>query len=102
MARPIFVFRQFALKLIPAVATWARLSTISPSFMQPKMYRDQGKYEEAEALFKRALTIREQTLGTGHPAVARTFNNMAILYKARGEIGSALPAKIAHSRAHRR
>jgi tetratricopeptide (TPR) repeat protein len=24
------------------------------------VYRDQGKYDEAEALFKRALTIREQ------------------------------------------
>jgi CHAT domain-containing protein len=54
------------------------------------VYRDQGKYGEAEALFTRALTIREQALGTSHPDVARTLNNMAILYEARGESGSAL------------
>src|SRR5262249_46741678 len=38
----------------------------------------------------RALAIREQALGTGHPVVAQTLNNMAILYEARGESGSAL------------
>jgi hypothetical protein len=40
------------------------------------------------------VTIREQALGTGDPNVARTLNNMAILYEGRGESGSAL----AHSR----
>ena len=54
------------------------------------MYRDQGKYEEAEALFNRALTIMQQDLGTSHPDVARTLINMAILYEGRGESGSSL------------
>ena len=30
------------------------------------VFRDQGKYREAEALFKRALAIREQALGANH------------------------------------
>jgi tetratricopeptide (TPR) repeat protein len=50
----------------------------------------EGKYSEAEGLYKRALTIREQALGTSHPDVARTLDNMAILYESRGESGSAL------------
>ena len=54
------------------------------------MYRRQGKYSEAEGLYKRALAINEQTLGTSHPNVAWTLNNMAVLYEGRGESGSAL------------
>jgi tetratricopeptide (TPR) repeat protein len=50
----------------------------------------EGKYSEAEGLYKRALAIREQALGTSHPDVARTLDNMAILYESRGESGSAL------------
>src|SRR5262249_6356473 len=54
------------------------------------VYRRQGKYSEAEGLYKRALAINEQTLGTSHPNVAWTLNNMAVLYEGRGESGSAL------------
>ena len=54
------------------------------------VYRDQGKYGEAEGLYKRALVIREKALGASHPEVAWGLNNMAILYEARGESGSAL------------
>src|SRR5262245_12573769 len=51
------------------------------------VFRAQGKYGEAEGLFKRALVIREQALGASHPGVAQTLNNMAILYEGRGESG---------------
>src|SRR5262249_53289477 len=54
------------------------------------VYRRQGKYSEAEGLYKRALAINEQALGTSHPNVAWTLNNMAVLYEGRGESGSAL------------
>jgi tetratricopeptide (TPR) repeat protein len=54
------------------------------------VYRDQGKYGEAEGLHKRALVIRETALGANHPDVAWTLTNLAILYEARGESGSAL------------
>ena len=52
--------------------------------------RAQGKYSEAEGLYKRALAIGEKALSASHPDVARGLNNMAILYEARGESGSAL------------
>jgi hypothetical protein len=38
----------------------------------------QGKYSEAEALFNRALTIKEQVLGESYPAVGDSLSNCKI------------------------
>ncbi len=38
----------------------------------------QGKYEEAEPLFRRALQIRKKALGEEHPAVASSLNSLAV------------------------
>ena len=40
---------------------------------------NQGKYDDAEPLYKRALTIREEVLGPRHPDVAPSLNNLATL-----------------------
>ena len=40
---------------------------------------NQGKYDDAEPLYKRALTINEETLGPRHPDVAQSLNNIATL-----------------------
>jgi CHAT domain-containing protein len=50
----------------------------------------QGRNEEAEALYKRALTIREAALGPGHPDVAATLNNLAHVYSLEGRYADAL------------
>lgn len=42
----------------------------------------QGKYEEAERLFRRSLTITEATLGEGHPHFPAGLNNLAGLLAA--------------------
>lgn len=42
----------------------------------------QGKYEEAERLFRRALTITEATLGESHPHFPAGLNNLAGLLAA--------------------
>lgn len=44
----------------------------------------QGKYDEAEAIIKKALVIREQALGPNDPAVALALNNLGLVYQARG------------------
>jgi kinesin light chain len=44
------------------------------------VYRDQSKFKEASVLLNDALSIREKTLGSNHPAVAATLNNLAVLY----------------------
>ena len=40
---------------------------------------DQGKYDEAEPLFKRSLEINEKVYGPDHPDVARGLNNLGAL-----------------------
>ena len=50
---------------------------------------DQGKYGEAEELYKRALAIREKALGVNHPDVARTLTNLAMLYWTQGKYREA-------------
>ena len=46
------------------------------------LYRDLGRYEAAEPLFKRALAIDEKALGPDHPDVAVSLNHLAGLYHA--------------------
>ena len=40
---------------------------------------EQGKYDEAEPLFKRSLEIDEKVYGPDHPDVARGLNNLGAL-----------------------
>ena len=51
----------------------------------------QGRYAEAEPLYKRALAIREKALGPDHPDVARSLNNLAELYENQGRYAEAEP-----------
>ncbi len=53
------------------------------------LYKEQGKYREAEPLYRRALHIREQTLGSEHPDVATLLNNLAGLYGAQSQYAEA-------------
>jgi tetratricopeptide (TPR) repeat protein len=54
-----------------------------------ELYQAQGRYDEAEPMFKRALTIGEKTLG--HPDVATSLNNLALLYQTQGRYNEAEP-----------
>jgi len=47
--------------------------------------RQQGRYQEAEPLYLRALTIRELVLGNSHPDVAQSLNSLACLYQDQGK-----------------
>ena len=51
----------------------------------------QGHYQEAISLAKRALAIREKTLGPTHPAVAQSLNSLALLYYSLGDYARAEP-----------
>ena len=48
-------------------------------------------YEDAEPLFRRALTIDEASYGTDHPDVARDLNNLAQLLQATNRLAEAEP-----------
>ena len=52
---------------------------------------NRGEYGAAEPLYTRALAIREKTLGPDHPDVAKSLNNLAILYSEQERYGDAEP-----------
>ncbi len=64
-----------------------RLATSLNNLAQ--VYRAQGRYAEAEPLYKRALAIQEKALGPDHPSVAKSLNNLAELYRAQGRYEEA-------------
>ena len=39
----------------------------------------QGKYEEAERLYRQVLALRDETIGKEHPDTLRTLNNLALV-----------------------
>jgi len=47
-------------------------------------YFSQGKYKQAEPLFKQALAIDEKTFGAHHLQVAHSLSNLGELYDSRG------------------
>jgi tetratricopeptide (TPR) repeat protein len=56
-----------------------------------QLYQDQGRYEEAEPLYRRSLAIKEKALPPDHPDTATTLNNLAGLYRAQGRYEEAEP-----------
>ena len=55
------------------------------------LYDNQGKYDEAEPLYQRALAISEKVLGPDHPDTATSLNNLAGLYNNQGKYDEAEP-----------
>ncbi|WP_375495654.1 tetratricopeptide repeat protein [uncultured Nostoc sp.] len=52
--------------------------------MNANVYREQGDHARAESLYSRSLTIRKQQLGSNHPYVAQSLNNIAKLRHIQG------------------
>jgi tetratricopeptide (TPR) repeat protein len=53
------------------------------------LYRDQGKYDQAEPLLVQALEINKRLFGEEHPEVGNSLNNLALLYKSQGKYEKA-------------
>ncbi len=53
------------------------------------LYARQGKYDSAEALYKRAVAILEDSLDRDHPRMAAVLQGLSGVYAARGENGAA-------------
>ncbi len=56
-----------------------------------ELYKERGKYAEAEPLYRRALAIREKFFGPEHPHVALLLSNLAELYRAQCKYNESLP-----------
>jgi tetratricopeptide (TPR) repeat protein len=53
------------------------------------LYRDQGKLDKAEEMYKRALQGREKALGPDHTSTLDTVNNLGVLYVDQGKLDKA-------------
>ena len=53
------------------------------------LYRDTGRFAEAEPLSKRSLAIYEKMLGRDHPNLAVSINNLALLHQTEGHYADA-------------
>ena len=55
------------------------------------LLRATSRLAEAEPLYRRALAIREKSLGPEHPDVAVGLNNLAVLLRATNRLAEAAP-----------
>ncbi|MBD1874065.1 tetratricopeptide repeat protein [Nodosilinea sp. FACHB-131] len=53
------------------------------------VYESQGRYSEAEPLYKEGILLEEKLFGKEHPNLARSLNNLAELYRAQGRYNEA-------------
>ena len=63
--------------------------SLSPSLCVS--HREQGKMKEAIKCLQETLDIREKHFGSGHPAVAATYNNLSVLHGKIGDFKTAEP-----------
>lgn len=54
-------------------------------------YKNEGKYADAEPLYKQALEIRKKFLGNNHPDTAISLNNLALLYQKQDRYNDSQP-----------
>jgi len=86
----------FAVLFVVLLFSWpgtaaAQSDALMRAFQQYQVLQKQGRYAEAEPLFKRALAIKEKAFGPDHPGVALGLSNLASLYNAQGRYGEAEP-----------
>ncbi len=82
------IVRQIWRRNLKRFKSWQSAASLSNLAV---LYKTQGKYTEAEPLYKRALRIDEKALGPAHPGVATDLNNLAALYDAQGKYAEAEP-----------
>ena len=55
------------------------------------IYKNIGRYSDAEPLYGAALSISRRVLGADHPETATSLNKLAGLYRAQGRYVEAAP-----------
>ncbi|KAH8884106.1 hypothetical protein GQ53DRAFT_609582, partial [Thozetella sp. PMI_491] len=51
--------------------------------------KSQGKYDDAEAMYREALALREKVLGRENPSMLTSMNNLALVLKSQGKYDEA-------------
>ncbi len=53
------------------------------------VYKDQGRYDDAERAYRQALALREELHGPDHPAVATAHKDLGVMARLRGDLALA-------------
>jgi tetratricopeptide (TPR) repeat protein len=77
-----------AFTMVPAFPQQGEVDTLNARVVA--LYRA-GKFVEAVPLAQRALAILEKALPPNDPAIARSLNNLALLYKSQGRYADVEP-----------
>jgi hypothetical protein len=59
-----------------------------------ELYHKQGRYSEADRLYKRSLQINQKVFGPDHLSVALLLNNLALLYNEQGRYKAVKQSKL--------
>src|SRR5437588_512882 len=81
-----------AILLCSSIAAYAQATDAQAADMwdnTARAYQMQGRYQEAEALYRRALAAREKLFGPDDPRVAAILNNQGALYYTTGRYAAA-------------
>jgi non-specific serine/threonine protein kinase/serine/threonine-protein kinase len=55
------------------------------------LYRDQGKYAQAEPLSIKVIEVQRRTLGEEHPDTLLSMNSLGVLYRDQRKFAQAEP-----------
>ena len=92
-SRKFFLFASALLCCAPVFSSdlfaqsdeWKRLS------LQALSLRQQGDYKRATEVAQKALELADRQLSPEHPDVARSLNNLGLLYQEQGQYAQAEP-----------
>jgi tetratricopeptide (TPR) repeat protein len=91
----IFIFKLTSTTICDRDRSRSKSSSWGQSIPLPHnlagLYYSQGRYGEAEPLYRRALQITEQQLGADHPHTALSLHNLAGLYYQMNRVAEAKP-----------
>jgi tetratricopeptide (TPR) repeat protein len=75
---------------LPAAQQQA-LADVPRTAAKAEELHNQGKYAQAESLFRQALAVHEEVLGPKHPDTAQSYNNLGSNLRAQGRAKEAEP-----------
>jgi tetratricopeptide (TPR) repeat protein len=87
-ARRLQTLRQAARLL---AAQQQALAGVLPTDAKAQELYAQGKYAQAEPLYRKELAVREEVLGLKHPDTAQSYNDLAVILDALGRAHEAEP-----------
>ncbi|KAH7131160.1 pfs protein [Dactylonectria macrodidyma] len=89
-SKEYWIFQQRLLPHAERCAEWMREVLSDAVNNLGSLYKDQGKFKEAEEMYERALEGTEKALGPHHTSTLTTVNNLGNLYKDQGKFKEAV------------